>query len=448
MNMEINNSRPWLDNMPLPQGLPHLAYILLWFPLFTQPFIFREVKCLREFLPVEVYTLYGKNSRCLSREMLESEIRVTRLGLRALFAVIFHTLAAFCKWPRKMWRLFRQCCLRRFGSLEILGENVWAFFCGAYLARRLREDGIDLLYAPWPRGAATAARVAATLCGLPYIIAARGDNLDPADPDLEDKFADALLVRTNNAADQRRIENFGSRAASGKTCLVYNSLTLPVNGPEKRHEKNNGGAAELLAVGRFDVTKGFDILLQACALLKKKGVNFHLTLVGGGGKVMGLGKLEKYLRDLRGKLGLEGQVDMPGLVSHDALPELLASHDIFVAPCVIHESGRRDGIPNTVIEAMAYGLPVVGSNINALPEVILDGKTGLLSEPANPKDLAEAIAKLAQSAPLAREMGASGAKHAQKLFNCQENSRRLAAIFTEAWQAWLAQKSEKESCAE
>lgn len=418
---------------PLPPNLPHLAYILLWFPLFTQPFIFREVKCLQDFLPVEVYTLYGKNSRFWSGEMHDCDIRVNRLGMRAVFTIIFATVRNFCLSPVKMCRLFRKCLLKRWGSLEILGENVWAFFAGAYLARRFREDGIDLIYAPWPRGAATAARVASSLCGIPYIIAARGDNLDPADPDLEDKFAESILVRTNNAADQERIEKFGNGVAKGKTCLVYNSLTLPEAAPEKSAWKYGKDLLTLLAVGRFDVTKGFDILLEACAILKKRAVRFRLTLAGGGGKVMGLGNLEKYLRDLRDRLGLESQVDMPGLVSHDELPGLLASHDIFVAPCVIHESGRRDGIPNTVIEAMAFGLPVIGTNINALPEVILHQKTGLLAPPADPQALADAIMKLAENAELAASMGANGIEHARRLFDCRQNACKLAAAFIAVW---------------
>lgn len=430
--IEVNNRHE------LPPDLPHLAYILLWFPLFTQPFIFREVKCLCEFMPVEIYTLYGKNSRFWSREMQECDIRVNRLGIRAIFKIIYATIKAFCCCPGIMWRLFRQSCLRRWQSLEILGENVWAFFAGSALAWRLKEDGIDLVYAPWPRGAATAARVAATLCGIPYMIAARGDNLNPADPDLEDKFADAILVRTNNAADQSRIENFGTGVAKGKTCLVYNSMTLSEGNGRQAIRKKDTKCLKLLAVGRFDVTKGFDILLEACSLLKEKDINFRLTLAGGGGKVMGLGKLEKYLREMRYKLGLESLVDMPGLVTHDELPKLLLEHDIFVAPCIIHESGRRDGIPNTVIEAMTFGLPVIGSNINALPEVILHEKTGLLTPPSDPYALAEAIIKLATNPDMAALMGANGINHALNLFDCRQNGRKLAEAFVGAWKSHVA----------
>ena len=432
----------------LQAGLPHLAYVLLWFPLFTQPFIFREIKCLERFLPLEVYTLYGKNSRFWSDEMREANFRINRYGIRSLFNIIYSTILNFCKNPALMWKLFGESCLWRWNSLEIFGENLWAFCVGADLAKRLKEDGIDLIYAPWPRGAATAARVASRLSGIPFMIAARGDNLNPADPDLELKFSDSLLIRTNNAADMQRIENFGEKKAHGKTCLVYNSLTLPPLAENEQSQKksDDNNMLSLCAVGRFDVTKGFDDLLRACSILKKKGLKFRLTLVGGGGRVMGLGDLEKYLRNLRDELNLGDCVSMPGLVSHNELPNLLKTQDIFVAPCVIHKTGRRDGIPNTVIEAMACKLPVIGTNINALPEVIKDGETGLLVEEAQPGELARAIMKLADNPELARKMGENGSELARALFNCEKNARSLANLFIRAWRSHKREVADK--CAE
>lgn len=417
-----------MEREPFPPGLPHVAYVLLWFPLFTQPFIFREVACLRKVLPVEIYTLYGKNLRHCSREMRDFAGHVHRFGARSLASVCWRTFLAFCAKPRLMWRLFKSSCCRRWPSMEIFGENLWAFCVGTCLARMFQEEGIDIVYAPWPRGAATAARVGATLAGLPFAMAARGDNLNPPDPDLDEKFAEALFIRANNAADQKRIDDFGSGAAKDKTVLVYNSLTLPDRG-KKWGETRAERPLRLLALGRFDVTKGFDVLLKACAILKERGVKFHLTLAGGGGKLMGLGNLENSLRELRKELELEEYVSMPGLLSHDTLPDVLDEHDIFVAPCVIHSSGKRDGIPNTVIEALAFGMPVVSTNIHALPEVVRDGETGLTVNPDNPAELVQAILRLAEDPEQAKSLGSAGANLARGLFDCEANASRMAQAF-------------------
>lgn len=415
----------------LPPDLPHVAFVLLWYPIFTQPFIFREVESVAKIMPIEVYTLYGRNLRHCSAEMKAAAQRGHSYGIKALLPFCWAMLReAVCR-PGRFWHLFKRIMWRRWPNMETFGENIWAFAAGLVLGRRFKEDGIDFVFAPWPRGAATAAWVGATLAGIPFGISARGDNLAPADPDLEVKFEAATIVRANNLADQHRIETFGHGQAKGKTTLVYNSLTLPST-PQINCCRFTSPRLRLLALGRFDVTKGFDVLLYACALLKKRGVPFHLTLAGGGGKVMGLGSLDKTLRDLRKSLGLCQEVSMPGLVSHDSLPTILAEHDIFVAPCVVHSSGRRDGIPNTVIEALAYAMPVISTDVNALPEVVRNGETGLTVPPGNAQALADAICQMAQNPEKAQQLGAEGARLAREIFDPSLNAARLVDMFKKA----------------
>ena len=292
-----------------------------------------------------------------------------------------------------------------------------------------KEAGIDICYAPWPRGTTTAARTVYLLEGIPFATSARGDNLNPADPDLVDKLNDALFIRTNNAADARRITGLAP-ACADRLRLVYNSLSLEVDSTAQVPMQP---PVRLLAVGRFDITKGFDILLKACGILKERGRSFRLTLAGGGGTALGLGHMTQTILDLRKQLGLEKLVDLPGIVSHDQLPDLIRSHDIFLAPCVIHESGRRDGIPNTVIEAMSFGLPVIATNINALPEIVRDGETGLLIPQKDPVALAGAICRLMDNPEEARALGRRGAAFAADMFSPEKNGDRLAALFTESF---------------
>lgn len=418
----------------LPPDLPHIAYVLLWYPLFTQPFIFSEVEGLRRAVPLQTYTLYGRNTQHCSGQMRENALTPRSYGVRGIWTMARDLVSAVCRQPLKVGRLFRRICFRRWPGWEVFGENLWAFGVGVSLGRRFAEDGIDLVYAPWPRGAATAAWVGATLADVPFAIAARGDNLDPADPDLGDKLRFACFTRANNAADKARIEAFDSGQASGKTVLIYNSLSIePKDCPGARFSRK---PLRLLAVGRFDVTKGFDVLMRACAILKRKNIDFQLTLAGGGGKIMGLGTLEKKLRHLRGELDLEREVTMPGLISHDELPRILAEHDIFVAPCVVHSSGKRDGIPNTVIEALAFGMPVIATTVNALPEVVKNGETGLTVEPGNPEALADAILWMAANPREALKMGAKGALLAREMFAPDVNAGRLAAAFVQGRKDW------------
>lgn len=419
------------DNLstPLATGLPHVAIVLLWYPLFTQPFIFRDVEALRKRLPVSVFSLYGPNLKHCSDEMLSAADTVTTHGIRALPRILASAGACLLMHPILFARTLAMTLFHRWSSLETFGENLWAFVCGIHLARLCKEGGFDVIYAPWPRGTATAARTISKLTGIPFATSARGDNLNPADPDLKDKLHDALFIRTNNAADAQRISDLAGEKTAERTYLVYNSLTLHI---DKQAPIPMQEPVRLLAIGRFDVTKGFDVLMKACGILKERGRSFHLTLAGGGGTAMGLGHMTDTILNLRKDLGLEGFVDLPGIISHDALPELLRGHDIFLAPCVIHESGRRDGIPNTVIEAMSAGLPVIATNVNALPEVIHHGETGILVEQKDPVALADAICTLMDNPEEARRLGAGASALAADMFSPDGNGNRLAALFTTA----------------
>lgn len=437
MNRKNNGQRPLL-----PPNLPHVAYVLLWYPLFTQPFIFREVEGLRDKLPLEVYTLYGRNLRCCSDEMKSVAEQARNYGLKALPAISFEVFRQMFAKPRRFWKLLRRSLFRPWKSFETFGENLWAFGAGLLLGRQFINDGIDMAYAPWPRGAATAAWVASEIAGIPFATSARGDNLEPADPDLADKLRTALFVRANNASDKERISEIAGD--KDKIPLVYNSLTLPE--AKSPHKRQKDKAVRILSVGRFDVTKGFDVLLKACKILAGRGIDFKLTLAGGGGKVMGLGDMDKTIKNLRHELGLEKEVSMPGLISHDQLPEILQDHDIFAAPCVIHSSGRRDGIPNTVIEAMAYALPVAATDVNAMSEVVIDGKTGLTVPPNDPKALADALEWLASHPDEALAMGREGQKLAYELFDPEKNSRKLADIFIRYYRS-KTENAEKPACA-
>lgn len=412
-----------------PKPRLRIACILLWYPLFTQPFLFRELEAVREHVDLAVYTLYGKNLAHCSEEMRNLPHPVHTHGLASVPKVLLALGQALLRHPIRFGTLFAKHLFRSWPNLEVFGENLWAFCVSFLLSKELQANPVDLIYAPWPRGTAQTAWMLTTLLRIPYVMTVRGDNLNPADPDLEDKMTAALAIRTNNGADVKRIEDFGKGQAKGKTHLVYNCLTLPQTTPPPPHILAKEHPLRLMALGRFDVTKGFDVLLFACKELLDRGMAFHLTLAGGGGIAFGLGGLEGRLKELVHTLGLKDVVSFPGLLSHQELPAIFASHDIFCSPNVIDNSGRRDGIPNTLIEAMSAGLPVVASAIHALPELVKHQETGLLVPQKDPKALADAIAWMDSHPEEAARLGQNGARFVQKRFDTTSNAKALATLF-------------------
>ncbi len=128
------------------------------------------------------------------------------------------------------------------------------------------------------------------------------------------------------------------------------------------------------SVGRLDRQKGFDILLDAFALLPTN--KFELTLIGNGDQL-------KNLRMQARDLGVENRVRLLGF-RHD-IPLLLSTIDLYVQP------SRFEGMPNALLEAMAAGRPIIASAVDGIRELIRDGEHGWLVPPDNPVELAQAI---------------------------------------------------------
>jgi len=246
--------------------MPHVAYVLLWYPVFTQPFIFREVEGLkRAGVPLTVYSLYGRSLRKCSEEMRRVVPQTHSFGMRALGLFFLAFFWRLISQPRSTLGLMREMLGRSWLSMESAAEVLWGFLAGIYCARLFTEAGIDLIHTPWPRGAATAAWTASRLSGIPFSLAARGDNLDPVEPDLVDKLEQSLFIRANNQADKARMQDLLAPASREKIDLVYNSLTLR---PGPCQPVRLTPPVRLLAVGRFSPTKGFEYLLEACKILK------------------------------------------------------------------------------------------------------------------------------------------------------------------------------------
>ncbi|MDX1643780.1 MAG: glycosyltransferase, partial [Thermoanaerobaculia bacterium] len=158
----------------------------------------------------------------------------------------------------------------------------------------------------------------------------------------------------------------------------------------------------LLAVGRLTPKKGFEHLLSACAILRRQGRPLRCIVIGSG-------RCRARLERLRSDLDLDDVVELRNSVRHDDLPRWYRRAAVFAMPAQVLDDGNRDGIPNVLLEAMACGTPVVASRVSSIPEVVEDGRTGLLVPPRDPAALADAIGRLLDDPLLAAEIGRSAA---------------------------------------
>ena len=180
-----------------------------------------------------------------------------------------------------------------------------------------------------------------------------------------------------------------------------------------------------LAVGRLVEKKGFADLVDACALLKTAGRSVACQIVGAG-------PLEAELAQRIADKGLQDCVELTGPLPQEEVRREFRSAGVFAAPCVIGEDGNRDGLPTTLLEAMAIGAPCISTDVTGIPEVIRDGETGLVVGQHDAKQLAAAISRLLDDASLQVRLAQGARKLIEQDFDIHANTARLRALFSEA----------------
>ncbi len=208
--------------------------------------------------------------------------------------------------------------------------------------------------------------------------------------------------------------------------LNYTGVPLPASLPVRRlPDWRAGEPLRLLQASRLIKKKGLDITLHAASLLKERGISVRLTLAGEGPE-------EPSLRALARKLRIDDCVSFPGFLDRGQLEAAYRQHHVFVHPSRTTPEGDLEGIPNSLLEAMAFGLPVISTRHSGIPEAITRGEDGLLVENAEPEALVTAIQHLIEN-PIAYErISQTAHQTVAKRFSLAANAAALESLYREA----------------
>jgi glycosyltransferase involved in cell wall biosynthesis len=183
--------------------------------------------------------------------------------------------------------------------------------------------------------------------------------------------------------------------------VIYNGIHIGEFNPEIKNSETNYGVFTVLTVARLIERKGIDDLIKAVAMLIKNGVT-DIRL-----KIVGKGNMEEALKNLSRELDIAEFVDFLGYVPHDKLPLHYSSSDVFVLP------SKYEGMSNTVLEAMASGLPVIVTDTGGTAEMV-DGN-GIIVPATSPSELRSALVKYYDNSNLKRKHGAKSRTIAETL---------------------------------
>ena len=402
---------------------PRTVYLALWFPLSSETFVFYEVEALwKQGLPVSVVSLYGYRQRNLASHMRQSPIPVLRLGMAALPRLLGAVWRRWRREPARTMQVLRHIFWRRWRDAEMRLESAWAGVCGFYLAEHCREAGVQHLHAAWGNGPATAAWVVNALEGIPYSFTARAGDVRPPDGFLREKLEACAFARADSSFNMPHMASFLPPAQHSKLHLVYNVCTLP---SVEQATVRMHAPFKVLAIGRLVETKGFQYLLDATRLLLDQGVQVQVTIAGSG---MYMLALQRRITSL----GLDKHVHMAGFVTHDNISRLILDSDMLVMPSVVRRnSDDSDGLPTVVVEAMCHGLPVVGTDVASMGDVVVDGETGFLVPERDAPRLAAAMRKLMDDRDNALRMATNARERVARMFDSKANLARMRDLIRE-----------------
>jgi len=143
-------------------------------------------------------------------------------------------------------------------------------------------------------------------------------------------------------------------------------------------------SSQIMMIGRMVEKKGFEYAIKSIANLKRANLDVTLNLFGNG-------PLKKELQTLASELNLNGNVKFHGYVPMKKIVGNLEKHSILLAPSVTAKDGDKEGLPNTILEAMAKGIPVIASKHAAIPEAVKDNETGFLVDERSPEQISDKI---------------------------------------------------------
>jgi colanic acid/amylovoran biosynthesis glycosyltransferase len=301
-------------------------------------------------------------------------------------------------------------------------------YLAGQLASALEAGATTHVHSPWTNKYALLSFIAARLLGVTFSAQARASEIHRSaeSPAVGDRLRFAEFVMTNSVYNERYLQALLGPAAP-PIHVIYNGVDLSLFRPITSAARE-GGPFRVLAVGRLVEPKGFRYLLQACRLLRDRGVDLRCEIIGGPVEPTDtVTWLE--LRLLLSELELESMVCFRGRQPFSSVLAACQRADAFVLPCVRGRDGSHDITPNSLIEAMAMGLAVVSTTSGAVPEIVDHGRDGLLVPPNDANALADVLERLSGDAGLRSALGSAARRKAEQRFDIALNVGRRIELF-------------------
>lgn len=275
---------------------------------------------------------------------------------------------------------------------------------------------VDIIHGHFPTKAKLSAIIAADYLGIPCTLTAH-------DLSLINDMGETWLTRVLSAAD-----SIAAISECTKSDIRDLGVQTPIDvvhmgvRPEKFRPSDITNPNRIVTVSRLIEKKGIEYAIEAIddLVCQYPDIEYH---------ILGDGALKRELRQMVENRGLGDSIDIAGRVNDERIIEELDTASIFVLPSIVDSTGRRDGVPVALMEAMAMETASISTTISGIPELICDKESGLLCEPRNSNQLASAISCLLENKDLRSQLGLSARQKVISDFHAGKEGRKLESIF-------------------
>lgn len=408
---------------PDPQVRTAIAVVMTYFPRIEETYILREINELeRHGQPVVVVPIV-RESPPIVHEQAKPWLQ------RAVFtpflsrAIVASNVRSFIREPRRYLRLlgtliggtiWRPSTLVR--SLSIVPKAV-------HLAEVLKEKGVRHVHSHFATHASTLAYAIASVSDITFSFTVHGPDIFVHRMLLRKKLEKARFVRAVSTFNKAFLSGLYPHETEGKIEVVRTGVNPDVyEEAARRSSRVPHVRPQLLSISPLTARTGFGFLIDACARLIKDGVELDCRIVGDG-------PLRRTAEQWIAQRGLTDHVRILGNLPQHEVARLMGETDIFVLPSIIASDGQMDGIPVSLMEAMAAGKPVVASALSGIPELVRHDISGLLVDAAHPQRIADAIRRLIEDPALRERLGAAAKSVVRERFDVRVTSQSLIRLF-------------------
>lgn len=394
-----------------------LAFIVNQFPRQVDAYFLRELRGLHESgLDFTIFSLLpapkGWKIHEEAMPLLERTVYPPAAG-----GLAGQTLTQLARHPARSTGLIGRILAGHRSMPNALAKSVAILPQSFAFADEMQRRGVRHIHANWATYPATSAMVINELTGIPFSFSGHATDIFVHHAMLKEKIQAARFVITCTKFNRGYLSDMSPDHAD-RIRTVYHGVDLPAFAPkgDPRHPRL------ILSAGTLRTCKGFDDLIRAVGLLRDRGSDAELEIIGEGEEREALEALVRTLK-------LEDRVRMPGYRPQEELIPAYQNAAVVALPAH-HED--HFGIPNILIEGLAAGAPVVCTELPSLAELVEHRKSGMFVPERDPEALASALGELLADPARAAEMAAEGRRRVTQHFDMEQTVAELVRTFQAA----------------